>query len=192
MTDATVSSHPTREWLVTAWAFSESLSWPLLPDMAVGSLAAGSSRGEAARLAACATVGSALGALVHHRLAQRGVGVPLPLTTPRMATAVDGWLNERGTAGFARQPLSGVPHKLFVARAPAHGLGAGQVVAATVVFRGPRLMATALGAVTARSVLQRGLGRFTSKAPVLARRSVAAACLGGFSLALVGMLRRWR
>lgn len=180
------------ELLVVGWAFAESLSWPLIPDMVVGALAAKGPAARAARLAASATVGSAAGALLHHRLASRGVEVPLPLVTPPMVDAVDGWLGERGVAGFARQPLSGVPHKVFAARASDHGLGGGAVVAATVLFRGPRFAATALGALVARSALQRGLAHATPRAPTMARAAVSVGSVAGFSLALAGMLRRWR
>ena len=185
-------ARPRRERLLAGWAFSESLSWPLLPDMIIGALAADTSTRDALRLAGAATVGSAAGALVHHRLAARGRSLPMPLTTPRMTAAVDEWLADRGFVGFAHQPLSGVPHKVFAARAHAHGLGGLQVVAATLAFRGPRFAATALGAVAARSLAARALAPVTARAPAVARRVVAAGSVAGFSLALAGMLKRWR
>ena len=180
-----------REFLVGAWALSESLSWPLLPDMIVGALSAHASRAQAGRLAAVATVGSAAGAALHHRLASHGVKVPLPLTTPRMVDAVDRWLGRHPFAGFARQPLSGVPHKVFAARAPAHGVSQGELIVATLLFRGPRLAVTAMGAATVASAAQRHLDRLAPSAPALARTATAAASLAAFSLTLARMLRRW-
>lgn len=127
------------------WAFAEALVWPIIPDASLAVLVVGRPR-RWLSLAAAAVAGSVAGGATGLLAAARGLTWPLPLTTPRMTEAVEGWL-EVGASGLAHQPLSGVPYKVFVAGAPEAGISVWAFIAGTVQYRAPRLIAVA--AVTA-------------------------------------------
>ncbi len=180
---------------LAAWAAVEAVSWPLVPDAPLAAAAVGRPPRTAVALAAATTGGSVLGTIAGMSLARRGIVAPQPWTTPMMRAAVDEWLSDRGALGVAHQPLSGVPHKLFVAAAPRHGISAGSMVTATVAFRGARMSATALGVVGARAALSRAVvsnaPRYATSADRIAGRLVGLTAITGMAAALVGFLRRW-
>ena len=127
------------------WSFAEALVWPIIPDATLALLVVGRPR-RWLSLAGVAVAGSAAGGAAGVFAASQGAGWPLPLTTPRMVTAVEGWLAD-GAAGLAHQPLSGVPYKVFVAEAGDTAVPVAEFMAATLQYRAPRLIAVA--AVTA-------------------------------------------
>lgn len=126
-----------------AWGLAEALWWPLVPDagLAVAALR-GPRRGPALAIAALA--GSVAGGAVGYVLAARGAALPTPLATPAMHDAASGWLSSHGAWGLAAQPLSGVPFKVFVARAPAADVPLAGFLVASAVARGLRMLGTVL------------------------------------------------
>ena len=75
--------------LAFLWGFAEALSWFIVAEMALILLAAAVPR-RVMPWAAAVIAGSVLGVLTNARLASRGVLLPAPLTTRRMAaTAFD-------------------------------------------------------------------------------------------------------
>jgi 1-acyl-sn-glycerol-3-phosphate acyltransferase len=103
--------------LALAWGVAESLWWPIVPDFLVFAMVPLAPR-RWWRLAAAATSGSAIGGALGYGLAGLlGPGALLdaaPLVTGGMAEAARAWLVEGGTPAILRQPLSGIPYKVFV------------------------------------------------------------------------------
>jgi 1-acyl-sn-glycerol-3-phosphate acyltransferase len=126
---------------VFVWAFAEAMVWPVIPDASIALLTAARPRRWPV-LALAATAGSIAGGVTGWWATAAGWHWPLPLTTPRMHTAVQAWFAD-GAAGLAHQPLSGVPYKVFVAAAPDAGVGAVDLALATLRYRGVRFTATA-------------------------------------------------
>ena len=123
------------------WALAEALVWPIIPDASLALLVLARPR-RWHLLGLTAVAGSVAGGAAGVVAAARGLRWPLPLTTPRMATAVDGWLTA-GAEGLSHQPLSGVPYKVFVVEAPDAGIGTWKFAGATLQYRAPRLITVA-------------------------------------------------
>jgi 1-acyl-sn-glycerol-3-phosphate acyltransferase len=103
--------------LALAWGVAEALWWPVVPDFLVFALVPLTPR-RWWKFAAAASFGSAMGGALGYALA--GILEPdvllaaAPLVTDRMAEVARGWLIEGGSAAILRQPLSGIPYKVFV------------------------------------------------------------------------------
>ena len=102
--------------LALAWGVAEALWWPIVPDFCVFALSPVAPR-RWWKLALAAGIGSVLGGAVGFALAasfgsQRFLAAA-PLVTGGMINAALSWLAD-GSAGLMRQPLSGIPYKVFV------------------------------------------------------------------------------
>ncbi|HJR46072.1 MAG TPA: 1-acyl-sn-glycerol-3-phosphate acyltransferase [Actinomycetota bacterium] len=152
-------------WLVFAWAFAEALWWPVIPDFLVALLAL-AAPGRWLILAVAATAGSVLGGGVASQLG--GVGDWLAsnalLVTPRMHEEAAMWMAESGAAGLLKQPLSGIPYKVFALRATDVGLALPSFISMSFVARGLRIGAVAAifagGGLALQRVWQRIFGAF--------------------------------
>lgn len=120
------------------WAVAEAMWWPLVPDSFLMGLAFAAPK-KWRRLWFAAVAGTVVGGMMGIGLSHLGADWDLPLVTDRMITAADVWL-DGGSMGLAHQPLSGVPYKAFVTQVPAHDISMPAWVAATVVFRGGRML----------------------------------------------------
>lgn len=168
------------------WAFAEALVWPIIPDAGLALLVLSGPR-RWLPLSMTAVVGSVAGGAAGVLADARGLSWPLPLTTPRMQTAVEGWL-AAGADGLAHQPLSGVPYKVFVAQAPEAGIPVWDFVAGTLQYRAPRLILVA--AVTA--VVAAVGWRFVPpwwQAPV--HVAVTVVTTAGLLVGLAAVVARW-
>jgi len=96
--------------LAFLWGFTEALSWFIVAEMALILLAAAVPRRVMA-WAAAVIVGSVLGVLTNAWLTARGVLLPAPLTTPRMAATAFNQLAS-GPSAIMHQALSGIPVKV--------------------------------------------------------------------------------
>ena len=106
-----------RGWaLPFSWAVAEATCWPIMPDAVLVPLAAAQPR-RWWRLALSAAAGSTLGGCLSYALGRlvptRPLLARLPLVRPRMVSTTDAWLAEGGAAALRRQPLSGLPFKIF-------------------------------------------------------------------------------
>src|SRR3979409_310128 len=101
--------------LAFVWGFAEALSWFIVAEMALILFAAAVAR-RVMPWAAAVIVGSVLGVLTNAWLTSRGVLLPAPLTTPRMAATAFGQL-AAGPSAMMHQALCGVPRQAY-ARAP--------------------------------------------------------------------------
>lgn len=129
--------------LLFSWAAAEALLFPVIPDLAIGLLAAAAPR-RFVPLAVAGAAGSVVGGLVAYGLGAAGLVPPLlPLVTAGMAETAHALLAESGAAGVWAQPLSAVPYKAFAFAAPAHGVALLPFLAVTAVGRGARMLAVA-------------------------------------------------
>ena len=136
------------------WAAAEALSWPLLPEFALGVLVV-ALPARALRLGLAAVAGTILGGALMYAMAASGVAPPAPLTTARMHETVAASMAADGAAAVRAQPFSGIPYKVYGAAAGHAGVGVGPFLAESLLARGPRVLGAALllglfGAVTAR------------------------------------------
>lgn len=129
--------------LVAAWAFSEALSWPLLPEVILAVLCVAAPK-AGPRLAATAALGSVAGGAAGYLLAARGIMLPQPLTTARMHAAVAAEVAAHGAAAVYAQPLSGIPFKVYVATIGAHRAGLVPFIVASAQARGARMLAVGM------------------------------------------------
>jgi membrane protein YqaA with SNARE-associated domain len=102
--------------LALAWGVAEALWWPIVPDFYVFALSPVAPR-RWWRLAVAASIGSVAGGAVGYAFAtslgSRGLLAAAPLVTDGMIDTARSWL-EAGPVGLMRQPLSGIPYKVFV------------------------------------------------------------------------------
>ncbi|MFG2196129.1 lysophospholipid acyltransferase family protein [Streptomyces sp. NPDC048639] len=130
--------------LVAAWSFTEALSWPLLPEIALAVVCVAAPR-AGARLTAGAAVASVAGGLVALALySGTHVDLPQPLTTPRMHTAARHEIRQEGAAAVRHQPASGIPYKVYAAEAGRAGVPAGDWVLRSALARGQRIVVVGL------------------------------------------------
>lgn len=140
--------------VMVAWAFGEALVWPLLPEFALAILAVAAPR-RALHLALAAVAGSLAGGGLMYALAAHGVSPPAPLTTPRMHLVATQNISAEGAAALRRQPMSGVPYKVYGQAAGRARVGLDAFVLASAPARGLRILAVsglagALGVVMRR------------------------------------------
>jgi hypothetical protein len=128
--------------LAFLWGFAEALSWFIVAEMALLLFAAAVPR----RVMPCAAAvigGSLLGVLTNAWLASRGVLLPAPLTTPRMAaTAFDQFA--AGPSAIMNQALSGIPVKVYARAAGEHHVNLWQLAGWTLLERGLRISVVGL------------------------------------------------
>lgn len=95
--------------LAFLWGFTEALSWFIVAEMALILLAAAVPR-RVMPWAAAVIVGSVLGVLTNAWLTARGVLLPAPLTTPRMAATAFNQLAS-GPSAIMHQAFVGHPRQ---------------------------------------------------------------------------------
>src|SRR5262245_38030524 len=98
------------------WAVGEATLLPIMPDAVIVPLAL--ARPDSWwRLVLAAMLGSSVGGAVSYVLGRRTPTIAsierLPLVRPAMVAATDRWLTDDGPRGAVRQPLTGVPFKVF-------------------------------------------------------------------------------
>lgn len=119
------------------WGFAEALSWFIVAEMALVLLAAAVPR-RVMPWAAAVIAGSVLGVLTNAWLTSRGVLLPAPLTTPRMAaTAFDQFA--AGPSAIMHQALSGIPVKVYARAAGEHHIDLWHLAGWTLLERGLRI-----------------------------------------------------
>ena len=137
-----------------AWGVAEALVWPLIPDISLALLVFSLPRRWPA-LTAATLIGSVTGGALGWAASASGLHWPLPLTTPRMSSAVDAWLAADGAQAMVQQPMSGVPYKVFVAAAPDADVALGPFLVATAQYRGLRMLVAALVVAAVGAVIWR-------------------------------------
>lgn len=179
---AAFATSPYGPVLTCLWAAAEALSWPLVPELAVGVLVLAAPRSWL-RLAAAAVLGSVAGGALAYTLAAGGVRLPAPLTTYRMHAAVAEQTADRGPAAVRAQPLSGVPYKVYARQAGRARVGLPAFVAESTLARGARIVAVAALLAAVSAVLR----------TVLARRYavVLAAVLPAFGVSFSQVVASW-
>jgi membrane protein YqaA with SNARE-associated domain len=130
--------------LMFAWAFSEAIFWPLIPDVLLVLLVAGNRRRFYVPLAA-AIVGSAAGGAALYLFAywqpEQAADFlnALPLVTDsQIARATDG-IADDGAAAFWLQPWSGVPFKVWAVAAGGDGVAPHAAIPIFIVARLARM-----------------------------------------------------
>ena len=119
------------------WGFTEALSWFIVAEMALILLAAAVPR-RVMPWAAAVIVGSVLGVLTNAWLTARGVLLPAPLTTPRMAATAFNQLAS-GPSAIMHQALSGIPVKVYARAAGEHSIDPWHLAGWTLLERGLRI-----------------------------------------------------
>ena len=119
------------------WGFAEALSWPIIAEMALVVFAAAVPRRVMPWTAALAA-GSVLGVLTTALLASRGVLLPAPLTTTRMAATAYDQL-AAGPSAMLHQAFSGIPVKVYARAAGQHHIGMWKLAGWTLLERGARI-----------------------------------------------------
>jgi hypothetical protein len=123
--------------LAFAWGFAEALSWFIVAEMALILLAAAVPR-RVMPWAAAVIIGSVIGVLVNAGLASRGILLPAPLTTPRMAATAFHQL-AAGPSAIMHQALSGIPVKVYARAAGEHDIHLWRLAGWTLLERGLRI-----------------------------------------------------
>jgi hypothetical protein len=123
--------------LAFAWGYAEALSWFIVAEMALILFAAAVPR-RVMPWAAAVIAGSVLGVLTNAALATRGVLLPAPLTTPRMAATAFHQLAS-GPSAIMHQAFSGIPVKVYARAAGEHGIDLVHLAGWTLVERGLRI-----------------------------------------------------
>jgi hypothetical protein len=156
MTEEATTERRSRTWSVIAclvaspyglavafvWGYAEALSWFIVAEMALILLAAAVPR-RVMPWAAAVIGGSVLGVLTNAWLTSRGVLLPAPLTTPRMAATAFDQL-AAGPSAIMNQALSGIPVKVYARAAGEHHIGLWQLTGWTLLERGLRISAVGL------------------------------------------------
>jgi hypothetical protein len=124
------------------WGYAEALSWFIVAEMALILLAAAVPR-RVMPWAATVIVGSVLGVLTNAWLTSRGVLLPAPLTTPRMAATAFDQL-AAGPSAIMHQALSGIPVKVYARAAGEHHIGLWQLAGWALLERGLRISTVGL------------------------------------------------
>jgi hypothetical protein len=128
--------------LAFLWGFAEALSWFIVAEMALLLFAAAVPR-RVMPSAAAVIGGSVLGVLTNAWLASRGVLLPAPLTTPRMAaTAFDQFA--AGPSAIMNQALSGIPVKVYARAAGEQHIDLWHLAGWTLLERGLRISTVGL------------------------------------------------
>ena len=140
------------------WGYAEALSWFIVAEMALILLAAAVPR-RVMPWAAAVIVGSVLGVLTNAWLTSRGVLLPAPLTTPRMAATAFDQL-AAGPSAIMHQALSGIPVKVYARAAGEHHIDLWRLAGWTLLERGLRISTVGLVVWTLSKLLHPLLRRF--------------------------------
>lgn len=128
------------------WGFGEALIWPVIPDFYVFALVPASPE-RWWLIAASTSAGSVVGGALGFWLAfARGSTWPMdfaPLVTEGMIHQAGTWLASYGSLGVLRQPLSGIPYKVFVYLAGAGKQSFLAFFIASILARSIRIFAVA-------------------------------------------------
>jgi hypothetical protein len=169
--EAAAQGRPSRVWSAIArvmagpfglplaflWGYAEALSWFIVAEMALFLFAAAVPLRVMA-LAAAVIAGSVLGVLTNAWLTSRGVLLPAPLTTTRMAaTAFNQFA--AGPSAIMHQALSGIPVKVYARAAGQHGIELWKLAGWTLLERGLRISTVGLVIWLLSSVFHRWLRR---------------------------------
>jgi hypothetical protein len=119
------------------WGFAEALSWFIVAEMALLLFAVAVPR-RVMPWAAAVIGGSVLGVLTNAWLSSRGVLLPAPLTTPRMAATAFEQL-AAGPSAIMNQALSGIPVKVYARAAGEHHIDLWHLAGWTLLERGLRI-----------------------------------------------------
>jgi hypothetical protein len=119
------------------WGFAEALSWFIVAEMALILFAAAVPRRVMA-WAAAVIAGSVLGVLTTAGFASRGVLLPAPLTTPRMAATAFDQL-AAGPSAIMNQAFSGIPVKVYARAAGERHIDLWNLAGWTLLERGLRI-----------------------------------------------------
>ena len=119
------------------WGYAEALSWFIVAEMALILFAAAVPR-RVMPWAAAVIAGSVLGVLTNAWLTSRGVVLPAPLTTPRMAATAFDQL-AAGPSAIMNQALSGIPVKVYARAAGEHHIELWRLAGWTLLERGLRI-----------------------------------------------------
>jgi 1-acyl-sn-glycerol-3-phosphate acyltransferase len=172
-------------WLVFAWAVAEAMWWPVIPDFLVGVLVLAAPTRWLV-LAGTATAGSVLGGAIGFHLGMTGewVASQALFLTPRMHEQAVMWMSEQGAVGLLRQPLSGIPYKVFALHAADTSMAFPGFVGMSLAARGLRLVAVAGlfagGGIALRRLWPRIFGTF-----------LVAYCVV-FAFGLAATIESWR
>jgi hypothetical protein len=128
--------------LAFVWGFAEALSWFIVAEMALILFAAAVPR-RVMPWAAAVIVGSVLGVLTNAWLTSRGVLLPAPLTTPRMAATAFDQL-AAGPSAMMNQALSGIPVKVYARAAGGHHIELWNLAGWTLLERALRISTVGL------------------------------------------------
>lgn len=136
-------------WAVAfVWAFAEATVWPLMPEAVLVPLALLHPRGWW-RITLAAGLGSTLGGAFSYAIGRRWTSrrpvERLPLVRPAMIAAADVWLAWEGSRAVRRQPLSGIPFKVFARRAGSLGVPPAAFLGRALVVRGARFVVASGG-----------------------------------------------
>lgn len=140
------------------WGFAEALSWFIVAEMALILLAAAVPR-RVMPWAAAVIAGSVLGVLTNAWLTSRGVLLPAPLTTPRMAATAFDQL-AAGPSAIMHQALSGIPVKVYARAAGEHHIDLWRLAGWTLLERGLRIATVGLLVWVVSKLLHPLLRRF--------------------------------
>ncbi|MBV9516289.1 MAG: 1-acyl-sn-glycerol-3-phosphate acyltransferase [Mycobacteriaceae bacterium] len=155
---ARLVSGPYGLLLAFLWGFAEGLSWFIVAEMALVLLAAAVPR-QVMPWAGAVIAGSVLGVLTNAWLTSRGVLLPAPLTTPRMAATAFYQL-AAGPSAIMHQALSGIPVKVYARAAGQHHIDLWRLAGWTLLERGLRISTVGLAVWLLSRLLQSWLRRF--------------------------------
>jgi 1-acyl-sn-glycerol-3-phosphate acyltransferase len=145
----TASSQECRSALVFLWAVAEATFWPVMPDAVIVPFAM-ARPDNWWRSALGATLGSTLGGALSYgigrRVATNELACRLPLVRPSMVKAAGCWLHKEGARGLRRQPLSGIPFKVFALLGSGSQVSCGSFLAWAAFARGSRFLVVSAGA----------------------------------------------
>jgi hypothetical protein len=144
--------------LAFLWGFAEALSWFIIAEMALVLFAAAVPR-RVMPCAAAVIAGSVLGVLTNAWLTSRGVLLPAPLTTKRMAARAFGQM-AAGPGAIMHQALSGIPVKVYARAAGEHAIDLWHLAGWTLLERGLRISGVGLVVWLLSSLFHSWLRRF--------------------------------
>ncbi|MFI5748428.1 lysophospholipid acyltransferase family protein [Streptomyces sp. NPDC051644] len=179
-----VASVVTSHWgvpLAFVWALAEALSWPLMPELLLGTVCVAVPR-AAPKMSLGALAGSLAGGLLALQLASAGVQLPAPLTTDRMRAEVRSELVLQGASAVRHQPWNGIPFKVYGAEAGRAGVPTLDWLTASATARGSRTLTVGLG-FAAFGLLMRRHRRHYGRCLVLLG--------GGFTVGLSLIVHGW-
>ncbi|WP_301123974.1 1-acyl-sn-glycerol-3-phosphate acyltransferase [Mycolicibacterium fortuitum] len=167
--------------LAFLWGFAEALSWPIIAEMALITLAAAVPR-RVMPWAVALSAGSTVGILTTSWLASRGILLAAPWTTARMAATAYDQL-AAGPHAMMNQALSGIPSKVYARAAGLHHIDLWALAGWTLLERGLRICIWGVGIWWLARLLHPWLRRMYG--------TYLLVVMGGFALALTAIVTAW-